>query len=61
MLRRVAEGTVAPWEFGLAVVLLLVSIGIALFAAARIYSAGVLLYGQRASLREVMKAARVSR
>ena len=61
MLRRVAEGTVAPWEFGLAVVLLLVSIGIALFAAARIYSAGVLLYGQRVGLRQIFKAARVSR
>jgi ABC-2 type transport system permease protein len=61
MLRRVAEGTVAPWEFGLCVVLLLAACGAALFFAARIYSAGVLLYGQRVGLREVMKAARVSR
>jgi hypothetical protein len=29
--------------------------------AARIYSAGVLLYGQRLGIREVLKAARVSR
>jgi len=29
--------------------------------AARIYSAGVLLYGQRVGLRQVLKAARVSR
>jgi ABC-2 type transport system permease protein len=61
MLRRVAEGTVAPWEFGLAVVLLLAAIGIALLVAARIYSAGVLLYGQRVGLREVLRAARVTR
>jgi ABC-2 type transport system permease protein len=61
MLARVSAGHVEPWEFGLAVVLLLVSIVVALFVAARIYSAGVLLYGQRVSLRQVLKAARVSR
>jgi len=61
MLARVAEGHVQPWEFGLAVVLMLLSIAIALFFAARIYSAGVLLYGQRVGLRQIFKAARVSR
>jgi hypothetical protein len=40
---------------------LLISVGVALFVAARIYSAGVLLYGQRVSLRQVFLAARVSR
>ena len=61
MLARVAMGHVALWEFGLAVVFLLVGIAVALVAAARIYSAGVLLYGQRVGLRQVLKAARVSR
>jgi ABC-2 type transport system permease protein len=61
MLVRVAGGHVQPWEFGLAVVLMLVSIAVALFLAARIYSAGVLLYGQRVGLRQVLKMARVSR
>jgi ABC-2 type transport system permease protein len=61
MLARVSAGHVEPWEFGLAVVLLVASIVVALFVAARIYSAGVLLYGQRVSLRQVLKAARVSR
>jgi ABC-2 type transport system permease protein len=61
MLARVSTGHVELWEFGLAVVLLLASIVAALFVAARIYSAGVLLYGQRVSLRQVLKAARVSR
>jgi ABC-2 type transport system permease protein len=61
MLARVSTGHVELWEFGLSVLLLAVSIGIALFVAARIYSAGVLLYGQRVSLRQVLKAARVSR
>jgi ABC-2 type transport system permease protein len=61
MLARVSTGHVAPWEFGLAVVFLLAGIAVALVAAARIYSAGVLLYGQRVGLRQVLKAARVSR
>ena len=61
MLARVSAGHVEPWEFGLAVLLLVIGIGVALFVAARIYSAGVLLYGQRVSLRQVLKAARVSR
>jgi len=61
MLARVSAGHVEAWEFGLAVLLLAISIAVALFVAARIYSAGVLLYGQRVSLAQVLKAARVSR
>ena len=61
MLARVAVGHVEAWEFVLAVVILAISIGVALVAAARIYSAGVLLYGQRQTLRQVLRASRVSR
>lgn len=61
MLARVAGGHVELWEFALTVVLMLAASAVALFAAARIYSAGVLLYGQRVGLRQVFKAARVSR
>jgi ABC-2 type transport system permease protein len=61
MLTRVSVGHVEPWEFALAVLLLLAGIAVALFIAARIYSAGVLLYGQRVGLRQVLKATRVSR
>ena len=61
MLARVALGQVSWWEFALAVLLMLITIVVALFVAARIYSAGVLLYGQRVGLRQVLKAARVSR
>ncbi len=61
MLARVSAGHVALWEFALAVVFLLAGIAVALVAAARIYSAGVLLYGQRIGLRQVLKSARVSR
>jgi ABC-2 type transport system permease protein len=45
----------------LAWLIMLAAIAVALFVAARIYSAGVLLYGQRVGLRQVLKAARVSR
>ena len=61
MLARVMAGHVAFWEFGLAVAIMLVTIAVALFVAARIYSAGVLMYGQRVGLRQLWKAARVSR
>jgi ABC-2 type transport system permease protein len=61
MLARISMGQVSPWEFALAVAILIASIGCALWLAARIYSAGVLLYGQRVGLREVFKAARVAR
>ena len=61
MLARVAVGHVEWWEFALAVVIMLGTIAAALFIAARIYSAGVLLYGQRVGLRQVLKAAGVSR
>lgn len=58
---RLTLSQVAPWEIVLALGLLVVAIAAALWIAARIYSAGVLLYGQRLSLREVWRAARVSR
>jgi ABC-type Na+ efflux pump, permease component len=61
MLARVSMGHVEIWEFALAIALLAVAIAIALVVAARIYSAGVLLYGQRVGLRQVLRAARVSR
>jgi ABC-2 type transport system permease protein len=61
MLARVSAGHVDMWELVLAVLFLIAAIAVALFLAARIYSAGVLLYGQRVGLREVFRAARVSR
>jgi ABC-2 type transport system permease protein len=48
-------------EVALSIVLMLVAIVIATWIASRIYSAGVLLYGQRPSIRAVLRAARVSR
>jgi ABC-2 type transport system permease protein len=58
---RMLLSTVAPWEVVLALVLLLVSIVLAIWLASRVYSAGVLLYGQRAGIRTILRAARVAR
>ncbi|HET7636936.1 MAG TPA: ABC transporter permease [Candidatus Limnocylindria bacterium] len=58
---RAAFGTLAPWEVPVIAVLVLVTIVGAIWVAARIYSAGVLLYGQRLGIREVLRAARVAR
>ena len=58
MITRLVVGTVAPWELALAIGLLVAAILVALLVAARIYAAGVLLYGQRPSLAGVISAAR---
>jgi ABC-2 type transport system permease protein len=58
MLSRSAAGEVAPWEIVLSIVLLLAAIAVSLWIAARIYAAGVLLYGQRPSLRTIFRLAR---
>ncbi len=58
MLARLMVGRVEPWEVAVAVVLLVVvTLGVAVVAI-RMYSAGVLLYGQRPGLRAFLAAAR---
>jgi hypothetical protein len=44
-----------------AVLLLAVTVVGAIWVASRIYSAGVLLYGQRVGIRSVLRATRVAR
>jgi ABC-2 type transport system permease protein len=58
---RMVMGQIAPWEIALSFVLLLLGALVALWIAGRIYSAGVLLYGQKAGLRNVWRAVRVNR
>jgi ABC-2 type transport system permease protein len=58
---RLLLSTVAPWEWLLAAVLMAAFLAGALWVAARIYSAGVLLYGQRPGLRAMFRAVRVDR
>ena len=58
MLTRLSIGRVEPWEIVVSFGLLIVTIGIVGVIAIRIYSAGVLLYGQRPGLRAYLAAAR---
>lgn len=58
---RMLISSVAPWEWAVGAALMVVFLAGALWLAARVYSAGVLLYGQRANLRSVWRAVRVDR
>jgi ABC-2 type transport system permease protein len=58
---RAILDSVAPWEWALAFVLMLAFLAGALWVAARIYATGVLLYGQRPSLRAIFRTVRVAR
>lgn len=59
--RMVLTSSVTAGEIAIALLLLAAAILAALWIAARIYAAGVLLYGQRPGLRQVLRAARVAR
>lgn len=52
---------VEPTEILAALAILILTLMAAIWIASRIYSAGVLMYGQRAGLRNVLRATRVSR
>ncbi len=56
MLTRMTIGRADPWEVALAFGLLVAAIGIVAILAVRVYSAGVLLYGQRPGLRAIAAA-----
>jgi ABC-2 type transport system permease protein len=56
MLTRLTVGRVEPWELVLAFGLLVASIPIVGVIAVRVYSAGVLLYGQRPGARAILGA-----
>jgi ABC-2 type transport system permease protein len=58
MVFRIAGGTVSVGEVLLSLALLVGAIVLVLFVAARVYRAGVLLYGQKPTLRAVLTAAR---
>jgi ABC-2 type transport system permease protein len=60
MLSRVVAGEVGVWEVLASIVILVLTIGGALWLAARVYAAGVLLYGQRPSWRAVWRIVRTS-
>lgn len=59
MLSRVVAGDVAPWEVLLSITILVATIPVVLWLAARVYAAGVLLYGQRPGMRAIWRMMRV--
>jgi ABC-type Na+ efflux pump permease subunit len=61
MLSRLSAGAAGPLEVTLAALLLAVTIVIAVWIAARIYAAGVLMYGQKPTLRGLWLALREPR
>ncbi|MGZ6270995.1 MAG: ABC transporter permease [Candidatus Limnocylindrales bacterium] len=61
MLSRLNAGEAGPLEVGFAVLLLMATIVVAVWVASRIYAAGVLMYGQKPSIRGMWKAAREAR
>jgi ABC-type Na+ efflux pump permease subunit len=58
MLTRLTVGRVEPWEVVVSFGLLIAAIGVVGAVAVRVYAAGVLLYGQRPSLRMLVAAVR---
>lgn len=58
MLMRIGAGTVEWWEVPLSVVIMIVAIFACALLAARIYRFGILLYGQRPGLRQLLRMAR---
>jgi ABC-2 type transport system permease protein len=58
MLSRLGAGLVGPVEVLVAIAILAVSVPVAVWVAARLYSAGVLMYGQRPSLRLMVRVLR---
>jgi ABC-2 type transport system permease protein len=60
MLVRIAAGGVAPWEIAFTVVLMIVTIIVCTLIAGRIYRVGVLMYGQRPGLGQLMKLIRMN-
>jgi len=58
MLMRIGAGDVAAWEIGLSVVLMLVATFFCATISARIYRSGILMYGQKPTLRQMIRLAR---
>jgi ABC-2 type transport system permease protein len=52
---RMSAVTIPPWEIGLSLFALAAGCYIAVYAAARIYRTGLLMYGKRPSMREVVR------
>jgi ABC-2 type transport system permease protein len=52
---RISLAMPQPWEIGLSIVLILVTIAAVLWVSARIYRVGILMYGKKPNLPEIMR------
>ena len=55
MLQRVASGTVSLWEVIISLTLLTGTFILILWGAAKVYRTGILMYGKKASWKEIFK------
>jgi ABC-2 type transport system permease protein len=55
MYLRISLATPPWWEIALSIVLMLITIYAILWVASRIYRVGILMYGKRPSLPEIMR------
>ncbi|HEY2038412.1 MAG TPA: ABC transporter permease [Edaphobacter sp.] len=60
MYLRISLATPPAWEIGLSIALMLVTIWAILWVASRIYRVGILMYGKRPNLPEIMRWLRYS-
>jgi ABC-2 type transport system permease protein len=58
MLMRIGVGVVSWWEIVLTIILMIVAIFVCALISARIYRFGILMYGQKPSLRQLAKLVR---
>jgi ABC-2 type transport system permease protein len=58
MLMRAGSGAISAWEIGLSIVLLILAILACTWIAARIYRFGILMYGQKPKLGQLIKIVR---
>ncbi|OAS84011.1 MULTISPECIES: ABC transporter permease [Metabacillus] len=61
MFLRVGMLNIPPWEIGLSIALLLVSIALLAIFGARVYKGGVLIYGKSSSIKDIKRALTMSK
>jgi ABC-2 type transport system permease protein len=60
MIPRMGMGTVPPWQFAASIGLLILSIWGVIWFSSRLYRVGILMYGKRATLPELLRWLRYS-
>ncbi len=58
MLQRLGMGEVPPYQIAISLILLILGIGGALWAGAKVFRMGLLMYGKRPSVSEILRALR---